>query len=112
MSDFKENLTVEQGRVFHDLAEATLGEALRQNLSSRRRGSALTDLAMIGAQRCDTSQLVTYADAALEIATQTGSGFISRKLLALQGHLVPLLGSRGVRQLNHEIMTLSGGFRT
>ncbi|MGH3869836.1 MAG: helix-turn-helix transcriptional regulator [Pseudonocardiaceae bacterium] len=96
----------------HDLAEATLGEALRQNLSSRRRGSVLTDLAMIGAQRCDTSQLVTYADAALEIATQTGSGFISRKLLALQGHLVPLLGSRGVRQLNHEIMTLSGGFRT
>lgn len=96
----------------HDLAEVTLGEVLRQDLSSRRRGSVLTDLAMIGAQRGDTNQLVTYADAALEIATQTGSGFISRRLLALQDHLAPLLGSSDVRQLNHEIMTLSGGLRT
>lgn len=96
----------------YDLAEATLGEALRQNLSPRRRGSVLIDLAMIGAQRGDANQLVTYADAALQTATQTGSGFIGRKLWALQGHLAPLLGNSSIRQLNHGIMTLPGGFRT
>lgn len=96
----------------HGLAEATLGAALQQNLSARRRGSVLTDLAMIGTQRGDVDQLVIYADAALEMAVQTGSGFISRKLQALQGHLAPLLGNSRVRQLSHEIMSLPGGFRT
>jgi hypothetical protein len=96
----------------HDLAEAILGDALRQTLSSRRRGGVLTDLAMIGAQRGDTNQLVTYADAALGVVAQTGSGFIGRKLRTLQGYLAPLLGNSSVRQLNHEIMTLPGGFRT
>lgn len=92
-----------------DLAEATLGDALRQNLSARRRGSVLTDLAMIGAQRGDAHQLVTYADEALKIAVQTGSGFIGRKLQGLQGHLAPLLGNSRVRQVNQRIMTVSQG---
>ncbi len=90
-----------------DLAEITLSDALRQNLSARRRGSVLTDLAMVGVQRDDVNQLVTYADAALEIAVQTGSGFISRKLQGLGGHLAPLLGNSQVRQLNQQIMALS-----
>lgn len=90
-----------------DLAEITLSDALRHNLSSRRRGSVLTDLAMIGVQRGDVNQLVTYADAALEIAVQTGSGFIDRKLQGLRGHLTPLLRNSQVRQLNQQIMTLS-----
>jgi hypothetical protein len=96
----------------HDLAEATLSATLQQNLSVRRRSSVLADLAMIGAQRGDVNQLVTYTDTALELAVQTGSGFISRKLQALQGHLAPLLGNSCVRQLSHEIMNLPGGFRT
>ncbi len=95
-----------------DLAEITLSDALRQNLSARRRGSVLTDLAMVGVQRGDVNQLVTYADAALEIAVQTGSGFISRKLQGLRGHLVPLLGNSQVRQLNQQIMTLPENFIT
>ncbi len=90
-----------------DLAEITLSDALRQNLSARRRGSVLTDFAMIGIQRGDVNQLVTYADAALEMAVQTGSGFISRKLQGLRDHLAPLLGNSQVRQLNQQIMTLS-----
>ncbi|MGH3794027.1 MAG: hypothetical protein ACRDSP_03980 [Pseudonocardiaceae bacterium] len=57
-----------------DLAESALGDALQQNLSARRRGSVLVDLAMIGVQRGDVDQLVTYADAALGMAEQTGSG--------------------------------------
>lgn len=89
-----------------DLAEITLGDALRQNLSIRRRGSVLTDLAMVGVQRGDVSQLVTYANAALEMAVQTRSGFIGRKLQGLQHHLVPLLGNKQVRQLSQQIMIL------
>jgi hypothetical protein len=77
---------------------------LRQNLSACRRNGVLTDLAMIGVQRGDVDQLVTYADEVLEIAVQTGSGFISRKLQGLQGHLVPLLGNSQVRQVNQRIM--------
>jgi hypothetical protein len=90
-----------------DLAEIALSDALRQNLSARRRGSVLTDLAMIGVQRGDVSQLVTYADAALEMVVQTGSGFIGRKLEGLRDHLAPLLGNSQVQQLNQQIMTLS-----
>ena len=65
------------------LADAALGDALSQNLSARRRGSVLTDLAMLGVQRRDLNQLTTYANAALETARQTGSGVIGRKLQAL-----------------------------
>jgi DNA-binding XRE family transcriptional regulator len=90
-----------------DLAELTLSDALRQNLSARRRGSVLTDLAMIGVQRGDVSQLVAFADEALGMAVQTGSGFIGRKLEGLRCHLVPLLGNSQVRQLDQRIMTLS-----
>lgn len=92
-----------------DLAEATLDAALRQNLSARRRGGVLTDLAMIGVQRGDVNQLITYADAALEIAVQTGSGFIGRKLQGLQDHLAPLLANSQVRQVNQRIMDVCRG---
>lgn len=90
-----------------DLAETTLNDALRQNLSARRHASVLTDLAVIGAQRGDVNQLVAYADAALTMAVQTGSGFISRKLHGLRGHLAPLLGNSQVRQLDQQITALS-----
>ncbi|MGH9960300.1 MAG: transcriptional regulator, partial [Pyrinomonadaceae bacterium] len=90
-----------------DLAESALGDALRQGLSARRRASVLTDLGMIGLQRGDVGQLISHAEAALEIATQTGSGFISRKLQKLQGHLAPLLGNSQVRQLDQQIVAAS-----
>lgn len=93
-----------------DLAEIALAEALHQDLSARRRASVLTDLAMIGIQRGDANQLVTHAEAALEIATRTGSGYISRKLQNLQGHLTPLLENSQVRQLDQQIVTVSRNF--
>jgi tetratricopeptide (TPR) repeat protein len=90
-----------------DLAENSLRDALRQNLSARRRASVLTDLAMIGAQRGDAKQLVAYTDEVLTMAVQTGSGFISRKLQGLRRHLAPLLGNSQVRQLDQQITALS-----
>jgi len=93
-----------------DLAEIALGEALRQGLSARRRASVLTDLAMIGLQRGDVDQLISYTEATLEIATHTGSGFISRKLQELQSHLAPLLENSRVRQLDQQIIVISRNF--
>jgi tetratricopeptide (TPR) repeat protein len=89
-----------------DLAEPVLTEALRQNLSARRRGSVLTDLAVVGAQRHDKNQLVRYGTDALQIAKQTGSGVVRRRLQGLQAHLAPHLADSQVRQLDQEITRL------
>jgi tetratricopeptide (TPR) repeat protein len=93
-----------------DLAENSLSDALRQNLSTRRRASVLADLAMIGLQCGDADQLIAHAEAVLEIATRTGSGFISRRLQELQDHFTPLLGNSRVRRLDQQIMAISRRF--
>jgi hypothetical protein len=96
---------VELGRP--DLAEATLTDALYQDISPRRRGSVLTDLATIGAQRRDTHQLVTYGNAALDVARQTGSaGYVGRKLAVLRPQLAPFRADSHVRHLEQEIARL------
>ncbi len=97
---------VELGRP--DLAEAALIDALSQDLSVRRRSGVLIDLATIGAQRRDVGYLVTYAEAALEMARQMRSGVISRRLSRLQTHLAPFLGEGRVSDLNRQIAILSG----
>lgn len=93
-----------------DLAEDALDDALRQNLSVRRRATVLTDLAIVGAQRSDVNQLITHTEAVLEIAAQTGSGFVKRKLHGLRNHLAPLLENGRVRQLDRQIMAVSRNF--
>lgn len=90
-----------------DLAEIALSDALRPDLSVRRRASVLTDLAMVGLQRGDVDQLTSHAEAALDIAVRTGSGFVSRKLRELQVHLTSLIGNSRVRQLDQQIMAIS-----
>ncbi len=91
-----------------DLAETALTDALRHSLSPRRCASVLTDLAMIGVQRCDPDQVVAYANAALDTARRTGSGVISRKLRGLQPHLAPLRGDSNIHRLDDEITALAG----
>ncbi|MEC3979656.1 helix-turn-helix transcriptional regulator [Amycolatopsis sp. H20-H5] len=90
-----------------DLAEQALNNALSVDLSARRRGSVLTDLATLGLQRRDVDQLVNHAGAAANIARQTGSGVVCRKLQSLQGQLTPLLTDCRVRQLDQEITALT-----
>ncbi len=91
-----------------DLAETALTEALNGRLSERRRGSVLTDLAMLGVQRRDLHQVVAYANAALESAQHAGSGFIGRKLQHLRMQLGPLRSSHEVQQLDSDITALTG----
>ncbi|MFS8104075.1 helix-turn-helix domain-containing protein [Lentzea alba] len=92
----------------YDLAEAALTDALASNLTARRKAGVLTDLAMIGVHRRDPGQVVTYADAALATARQTGSGVIGRKLRGLQPHLAPLLTDQQIQRLDAEITDLVG----
>lgn len=91
-----------------DLADAALTDALAQSLSLRRRGSALTDLALVGAQRRDLDHLLVHAHAALDTARQTGSGVIGRRLRRLQAHLTPFLADSRVRDLDMQFATLAG----
>jgi transcriptional regulator with XRE-family HTH domain len=91
-----------------DLAEQGLTDALRRDLSARRRASVLTDLAMLGLQRGDLDQLISHADAATEIARQTSSGVIGRKLQGLQAKLTLLPPDRRVRNLDREITAVTG----
>jgi transcriptional regulator with XRE-family HTH domain len=90
-----------------ELAETALNEALSQGVSLRRRGSVLSDLAMLGIQRRDTEQVVHYGGLAIELAEQTGSrGYIGRKLQSLQEQLVPLSDPR-LSTLSHQISQLA-----
>jgi hypothetical protein len=93
------------GRV--DLAEVALNDALHHATSPRRRASVLIDLAIVGAQRRDSNQVVTCADTALAEVRQSGSGMISRKLGELQHQLSPLLASKKIQRLNADIDALA-----
>jgi transcriptional regulator with XRE-family HTH domain len=90
-----------------ELAEPALTEAMRIDISMRRRGSVLTDIALVGAQRRDLDHLVSYASAALDAARQTGSAVVVRKLKTLQGELAAFRDDSHVRHLDEQITTLT-----
>lgn len=92
-----------------DLAEAALADALTGTLTTRRKAGVLTDLAMIGVHRADPDQVITYADAVLATARQTGSGVVARKLRGLRPHLAPLLADQNIQRLDAEIADLVSG---
>jgi tetratricopeptide (TPR) repeat protein len=96
---------VELGRP--DLAETALTEALRQDLSRRRLGIVLTDLAMVGVQHHDPDELLEHGQAAIELAKETGSGVVDRKLWGLQAHLAPFLTDARIRELDDQITGLA-----
>lgn len=70
-----------------DRAETSLQEALRLPVSLRRRGSVLVDLASVGVMRRDVEQTISYATSAMELAGQSDSGVIARKLAGLTQQL-------------------------
>ena len=94
-----------------DLAETALTDALRPDLSSRRRAGVQTDLATIGARRCDPDQVLTHAAPVLAQARATKSGVIASKLGALRPHLAPLLANRKIAQLDSDIDELVSSSR-
>ncbi|MEV6428811.1 transcriptional regulator [Nocardia sp. NPDC051463] len=88
-------------------AEQVLTGVLDEQHSSRRRASVLVDLAAVGALNRDPIQVVMYGDAALDIARQTRSGYVGRRLEGLRRQLGPLCGDRHVRHLDDQIATLA-----
>lgn len=75
--------------------------------ATRRRGSVLTDLALLGVQRRHPDQVLAHGPAALELAAHTGSGYVGSKLHALKDQLAPLAADRRVRALSDRIAALT-----
>lgn len=90
-----------------DLAEQVLAGALAHNLTTRRRGGVLVDLASLGVQRGDRDQTLDYGRAAVELARRTGSGVIAQKLRGLQEQLVDLPADDRLRGLHNDINELA-----
>ncbi|MFF7588161.1 helix-turn-helix transcriptional regulator [Kitasatospora purpeofusca] len=91
-----------------DLAEQALTTALSQQLSPRRRGAVLAELAALGVERSDLDQASHYTHAALELASRTGSGFIGRKLETVKNRLTPLTTDSRASALHQQISALDG----
>jgi len=95
-----------------DLAEESLLAALTQKplavgASFRRRGAALTDLAVIGAGRKDPEQVVEYGHEALLLAQASNSGYIARRLQNLTAELITFGRDRRITELKAEISALT-----
>ncbi|WP_030460690.1 helix-turn-helix transcriptional regulator [Kitasatospora sp. NRRL B-11411] len=89
-----------------DLAELALTAALTQPLSLRRRGAVLAELAALGAERRDLDKAGHYVRAALDLAGQTGSGYVGRKLEGVKTRLVPLMSDSRALALHQHISAL------
>ncbi len=101
---------VQLGRL--DLAEKALQSALKQEAlaegqSFRRRGAVLTDLAAIGAKRRDLEQVVTFGGKALQLARESSSGYVARRLRDLRAEFGPLARDGRVAELGADIDALS-----
>ncbi|MFI0190761.1 transcriptional regulator [Streptomyces sp. NPDC017082] len=91
-----------------DLAEDALASAMAQNLSPRRRGAVLVDLAALGAHRGDVDQVVHFAGQALAVAGRTHSGYVAARLHGLRPRLAGLSSDARVPDLHHRIAALPG----
>ncbi|WP_378733959.1 hypothetical protein [Nocardia brasiliensis] len=89
-----------------DQAEPLLLSVLDRPLSTRRRAGVLIDLAAAGALRRDPLQLVTYGNAALDIARRTHSGYLGRRLELLRRHIDPGQRDQHVHHLSQQIAAL------
>lgn len=101
---------VQLGRL--DLAETVLMSVLDEGSlahgqSFRRRGVVLADLAAIGAKRRDPEQVVTFGRKALQLARESSSGYVARRLLGLRDEFGPLSRDGRVAELGAEIAALS-----
>lgn len=68
----------------------------------------LTDVAMVGVRPTDPEELLTHAAAAYGIARTGGSGIIRRSLAGLQTHLKPFTADARIRELDDQIISLTG----
>jgi transcriptional regulator with XRE-family HTH domain len=86
-----------------DLAENALTRALRSNISQRRRGAILVDLASSGAQQRDPARVADYGHQAIAIANDTRSGWVHQKLRDLQTQFEPIINDPRIKAHNDQI---------
>jgi len=89
-----------------ELAEPPLQEALQGDLSTRRRGLVLADLALVALQRHEIDEACSYAEQAIEIARDGSSGVIKRRLLDIRRKLGPFDFSPSVKHFNQHLALL------
>ncbi|MFG1928982.1 helix-turn-helix domain-containing protein [Cryptosporangium sp. NPDC048952] len=87
-------------------AEPLLTQMLHDNPTGRRRGIALADLALVGAQRRDPLRVVTFGSASLDHYRHTGSSVVGRRLQQLRPHLIPMRSDPHIRNLDAELRAL------
>jgi tetratricopeptide (TPR) repeat protein len=106
-----ERLFEEQGACYAQLgrpqlATASLEKALEGQLSPRRRGSVHADLARIGLQRGRPDEFAAHARSAIDLAGQTQSGYVARRLRALRPMATPFLSNSAVGDIYESISAL------
>ncbi|MFC9688549.1 hypothetical protein ACFTSF_08420 [Kribbella sp. NPDC056951] len=89
-----------------EAADVALTQALEQNLSLRRRGAVLTDLASTGVLLRDTERVIRYGEAALDVALESWSGVVRRKLLDFRQSLGQIPEGGSVHDLSRRIEAL------
>ncbi|TLG04683.1 transcriptional regulator [Nocardia cyriacigeorgica] len=88
-------------------AERLLSPLLEQQLSPRRRAGVLIDLSAARALNRDPVHSVRFGGMALDIARQTHSGYIVRRLEQLRPCLENVAGDPHVQHLDQQIATIS-----
>lgn len=89
-----------------DLAAKSLQDALTGSLSGRRRGSVHVDLAVTGLQRGELDLFAEHAGTALQLAEDTGSGYVARRLRDLQPRLARIPAQPQVQDISERISAL------
>ena len=88
------------------LATASLEAALAATYRPSGGGSVHTDLAATGLQRRDLDQFAAHAETALQLAGETGSGYVTRRLKGLRPQLGDFADDQRVRDIAGRIGSL------
>lgn len=90
-----------------DLAWSALNEALGQHPTpTRRRGMVLNDLALTVLQQQDVEQACIYAHEIIDIARQSPSGMLKKRLVALRVQLKPFEETEAAKQFDQHLREL------
>jgi tetratricopeptide (TPR) repeat protein len=107
----RSRLLEQRGTCFVKLRQPTLAipvlqKALTQQLTSRRQGMVLTDLALAHLQNGHIEQACSYASQVIEIAQQ-GSGMLCKGVYGLRNQLEVYARTNAVKELDQQLRLLA-----
>ncbi len=89
-----------------NLAKPILRQALQQDITYRRRGMILTDLALASLQEGNIDQSCSYAQQAVDIAAH-GSGMLRKSVFTVRQQLEPYIEMSAVTELDQRLHMLA-----